>query len=591
MLALWDQPAVADARAGEQCPPDDVLYALAAATSDRPEVARNLSEHERELACAHLATCALCTELLGSTVRSLRRVAEANAPQSADRGDADFGPTAALAVTELATPAASDLDQNPSRKLGPGFAVGALVASRYRVVEMLGEGGMAVVLGTIDEAPAAGGARIALKILYGEAAESTAIQRRLLREARIVSTLQSVHITKLWQVGFLDDGAPYLAMEWLEGCDLRRAIHEKGKLPEPRALRIAHGICCALEVAHTHGIVHRDIKPGNVFLIRDASGEECAKLLDFGISKWTEDGSLAQSQQSGDATLTRASSFLGTPAYMAPEQVHDARTANHASDLWAVGVVLYEMLTGNSPFSRATFGGTLAAVLTELPDLSVLPAASRAVVAACLARSPSERVQSATDLNALLHAAIAGQKTDTSGVQVVAANARSAATYSTIKIRTRVLAGAFVVGIAALYASRQLASSTPTTSNTNSAAVAVESGEASFAAPGPAPSEARTSAPGTGAAASSALSPSSPPNVNSQLARVTSARQAAGATLPMQTATQTTVAQSALSAFAAPTAPAVALPVATAVAAGANPTPATSTSPTSNRAALFGERL
>jgi serine/threonine protein kinase len=220
---------------------------------------------------------------------------------------------------------------------------GRILAGRYQLDAVLGRGGMGVVYSgrhiAIDRA-------IAVKVLRRDLARSSDAVARFHREARAAASIGSPHIVEVFDFGFTDEGDAFIAMERLDGTDLRKLVRESGPLAPARAIAIARQIAKGLAAAHARGIIHRDLKSENVFVCRRDTGEH-VKLLDFGISKVTE---LDDSR----GPLTSEGVVMGTPHYMAPELLHGATAADARADVYALGCVLYEMLTGAVPFSGKT---------------------------------------------------------------------------------------------------------------------------------------------------------------------------------------------------------------------------------------------
>jgi serine/threonine-protein kinase len=270
------------------------------------------------------------------------------------------------------------------------FAIGERIGGKYRVESVIGEGGMGIVLAARHEAL---DLRVAVKLLR-EVGDDRA-GARFLREARLAARLRSAYAVRVHDFG-VERETPYIVMELLSGAPLRTAL-AGGRLPASEAVDHVIDVCIALAEGHELGIVHRDVKPSNVFLERRADGSIRARLVDFGIAK----------PHTLESTLTENDTSLGTPQYMAPEQMRDARRVDARADLWSLGVVLYESLSGALPFEGYTPAGYLASVLADEPA----PLASRvpdiapalaAVVARCLEKDPSKRLASATELAALL---------------------------------------------------------------------------------------------------------------------------------------------------------------------------------------------
>ena len=255
---------------------------------------------------------------------------------------------------------------------------GDLFASRYRIAELLGKGGFGAVFEARDTSLERD---VALKVLL-RVTDDQALAR-FLREARATAALSSEHVATIYEVGSTADG-PYIVMERLRGCDLQDELDDKHHLPVADA--VDHLLQAALGIAHAHarGIIHRDIKPRNLFLARRDDGTTLLKVLDFGIAKSTA------------TDLTQTGTTLGTPRYMAPEQLRSARTVDVRTDVWALGVVLYELLCGKPIFDGDTATELAVAIVidphvplrTRKPEL---PAALEAIVDRCLAKDPDER--------------------------------------------------------------------------------------------------------------------------------------------------------------------------------------------------------
>jgi eukaryotic-like serine/threonine-protein kinase len=276
------------------------------------------------------------------------------------------------------------------------FKEGELLAGKYKIERMIAKGGMGVVVAAMHEAL---DQRVALKFLLPEGAADTDAIGRFLREARAAVRLRSEHVAKVLDVGTLDTGSPYIVMEYLEGRDLQAVLTERGRLPAPTAVSYVLQACEAIAEAHAHGIVHRDLKPANLFLTRRNDGTPCIKVLDFGISKHST-GALA-------SAMTRTSALMGTPYYVSPEQLRSSKNVDARSDIWALGMILYELLTGSVAFPRDTLPELCTAIIYDpVPDLGshgveVAPELV-AVVLRCLAKSPDERFQTLAELASAL---------------------------------------------------------------------------------------------------------------------------------------------------------------------------------------------
>jgi serine/threonine protein kinase len=344
----------------ERCPDNATLEAL---------LLGEIDEALRSVVLKHADLCGACAEALALLFQP-----------SAERSQ--LLPVVAHSNVGFAT---TEYDERGSRE-DATLAAGFLVTRDLTIRGAIGAGGM----GTVYHAFHAGlGCDVAVKILRSRLPSEDA-KLRLLREARVLAQLPTEHVVRIFDVGTLESGEPYLVMELLKGKSLRDHMRQYGPFEPADASALAIRICRAVAAAHALGVVHRDLKPDNIFL----SPEGAIKILDFGLSK------LGADLLSGtDAALTHSGAFLGTPLYVAPEQVREAQTVDARADVWAIGVILYELLTGNTPFRRRTVGAVLAAVLTEpAPRLTslagvrgVVPPRLTELIAQCLQVSPDQR--------------------------------------------------------------------------------------------------------------------------------------------------------------------------------------------------------
>ncbi|MFO0760691.1 MAG: serine/threonine-protein kinase [Byssovorax sp.] len=273
---------------------------------------------------------------------------------------------------------------------------GDVLAGKYRVEKVLGAGAMGVVVAAMHEDLRE---RRAIKFMLPSMLSDTEGVERFLREARAAVRLKSQHVAKIHDIGRLDTGAPYMVMEYLEGSDLKSVIAARGALPVAEAVGYLLQVCEAIAEAHALGIVHRDLKPANLFLTTGPSGAPCVKVLDFGIAK------LIGGPDAGD--MTRTSALLGTPLYMSPEQMRGARSVDGRSDIWALGAILYRLLTGKTPFSGSSVTEICAAVVADEPDPPAalrpeVPAPLAAAVMRCLEKNPAQRFATASELAAAI---------------------------------------------------------------------------------------------------------------------------------------------------------------------------------------------
>jgi serine/threonine-protein kinase len=243
--------------------------------------------------------------------------------------------------------------------MGAPVEIGEVLAGKYRVDKILGEGGMGVVVAATDTQLER---QVAIKFLLPQFSAHAEAAPRFMREARAAVKIQSEHIARVIDVNTMPNGSPYMVMEMLHGADLAHVLSDQGPLPMQEAVLYVIEACDAIAEAHSHGIVHRDLKPANLFLAQMPDGTNRIKVLDFGISKST-----ITAGTSVDQSLTRTSSMMGSPLYMSPEQMKSTRDVDARTDIWALGVILYELLTGTLPFSGQSIPELSAKILLEPP--------------------------------------------------------------------------------------------------------------------------------------------------------------------------------------------------------------------------------
>jgi serine/threonine-protein kinase len=286
----------------------------------------------------------------------------------------------------------------PSEPEGHGAdpLIGMVVADRYRILELLGRGGMGSVY-KVEHTRI--GKLLAMKLLAGALSQSPEAVRRFKREALTVSKLESPNTVQVFDYG-VADGLTYLVMELVHGQNLARALRTGGPLPFSRVGRIIVQVCSSLAEAHRKGIVHRDVKPENVMLIEGEGGADVAKVLDFGLAKLREAEALNE--------VTCQGMIVGTPNYMAPEQIR-GEVVDARADIYSVGALMYRLLTGHAPFRAETPMAVLSKHLHErpippaerAPHLGIPPGVSRLVMRA-LRKDPADRFQRIEELQALL---------------------------------------------------------------------------------------------------------------------------------------------------------------------------------------------
>jgi serine/threonine-protein kinase len=283
--------------------------------------------------------------------------------------------------------------------MGESITRGEVLAGKYRVERVLGSGGMGVVVAARHVQL---GVLVALKFMSKEALADKELTARFLREARAAARLRSEHVARVADVGTLRSGAPYLVMEYLEGIDLSALLSKSGRQAIPNAVEFVVQACDALDEAHRAGIVHRDVRPSNLFLTTRPNGTPCIKVLDFGISKSEDFASLSTRLQA-----TRPSAMLGSPFYMAPEQMRAARDVDLRADIWALGATLYELLTGRLPFEAESLADLILRVYSSEPApprniRPEIPWLLEQLVLGCLEKDPGDRFASARALGAAL---------------------------------------------------------------------------------------------------------------------------------------------------------------------------------------------
>ena len=325
----------------------------------------------------HIDTCAMCQATLARTGREqLMKIMGRQ-----------------RAKTPLPVPPVGQLYEDPL----PLFEVkpGDVVAERYRVERVIGDGGMGFVVAArhvaLDQL-------VAMKLLRPELLLEPGAVPRFVREARAASRLKSRHVARVFDLGTTASGVPYLVMELLEGTDLGGHLAQHGAMPEVEAAHYISQACEALAEAHAADIVHRDLKPENMFLARDRDGGISLKILDFGVSK------VGGARPPSEMVSTASKSLFGSPLYMSPEHLLSAKKVDARSDVWALGVILYYLVSLRFPFDGDSIASLAASVLRDPPAPLIAPVSDQfhAIVMRCLSRSPDARYPTAAELGSAL---------------------------------------------------------------------------------------------------------------------------------------------------------------------------------------------
>lgn len=269
-----------------------------------------------------------------------------------------------------------------------------LLDNNYALERVIGCGGSGIV---VSARHARLGLRVALKFLRPDRPRTPEVLKRFVREGQINARIQNAHVTRVLDIGRLPDGEPFLVLEYLQGCDLAALLAARGPLACADAVAYIRQACAAVASTHAHGVIHRDLRPANLFLTMAPNGSPLVKLLDFGVA---EESNHAQEESLNPIDL-------GSAPVVAPEQLRGERRADAKSDIWALGAALFTLLSGRSPFERSYASETYLAILSgRVPDLCALrPDIERAlatVVERCLAPNPEKRFASAAEMGAAL---------------------------------------------------------------------------------------------------------------------------------------------------------------------------------------------
>jgi serine/threonine-protein kinase len=278
-----------------------------------------------------------------------------------------------------------------------GIQVGDVIGEKYRIDAVLGAGGMGVVFAARHTTL---NGQFALKFLSREGLANSQSIGRFYREAQAAAKLKSEHAVRVFDVGTHANGLPYIVMEYLEGGDLGRLLRNGGQLPITEAVDYIRQTCAAIADAHKAGIIHRDIKPSNLFCVPREDTRLMIKVLDFGISKVTD-------ALPNDEGVTVTGNFIGSPSYMSPEQMKAPNRVDARTDIWSLGVVLYECVTGKLPFPASTFPEICLRVAQDPPIAPRsyrpdLPVRLEAIILRCLEKDREKRFPSAQALSEAL---------------------------------------------------------------------------------------------------------------------------------------------------------------------------------------------
>jgi serine/threonine-protein kinase len=315
--------------------------------------------------------------------------------------------------------------------------IGSVVAGKYRIERSIGRGGMGAVYQATNTAI---GKRVALKFLNREAAEDSAATQRFQREAEAASSVESAHIVQIFDSGRTEDSRPFLVMELLTGEDLRSRLRREQRLSATTAVCIAVQVLKALTRAHRSGIVHRDLKPDNIFLCKNDDDELFVKVVDFGISKLARASKLD--------TLTQSGTVLGTVFYMSPEQAQSLPDVDGRTDLFSLGAILFEMLTGAPPHTGPTYEAVIVRICTkDAPDVRTraprVPEVLAKIIARALNRDRSHRFASAEEFLSELEPVLRELEANTNDRGRITGD-------SAVKVKRRASYGTFVLSALAM---------------------------------------------------------------------------------------------------------------------------------------------
>ena len=282
-----------------------------------------------------------------------------------------------------------------TRSLPPSVHVGGVIAGKYRLDRICGAGGMGIV---VEARHLHLHRRVAIKFMSPLLRDNARGVQRFMLEARAAARIECEHVVRVLDVALLEDGTPYIVMEYLEGEDLRELLRTRGRLPVPEAVDYVLQACEAVAEAHRAGIIHRDLKPANLFCCRRADGSPLVKVLDFGVSKLLPTADL----NVDELPVTSSHVIIGSPPYSSPEQLRGPHDVDGRTDIWALGAILYELVSGRTPFAADGFLEVCSKVMhAPVEPLGVLrPGIERldAVIAHTLAKERERRFETVADL-------------------------------------------------------------------------------------------------------------------------------------------------------------------------------------------------
>lgn len=272
---------------------------------------------------------------------------------------------------------------------GEELSAGTVVAGKYRIERVLGSGGMGWV---VEAKHVQLGQPVALKLLHSSSVADPEVLARFYREGQVTASLDCEHVVKIYDLGQTALGTPYIVMERLRGRDMAEVLSAWGPLPVPLAVECIRQAALGVAEAHAASIVHRDLKPSNLFLVRKKDASPLVKILDFGISK------LSGAEQ---VSLTQTRAVMGSPLYMSPEQLRNPRGVDGRTDVWALGAILQELLTGVPAFDGESLTAVCAQIVSDPPhelDRSDVPPELRQMILRCLEKDPGQRFQTAMEV-------------------------------------------------------------------------------------------------------------------------------------------------------------------------------------------------